>query len=111
MSTPKKPGQTSEPAQFRRLAEQHRACVNFFIDGRPVQALQGDTVLTSLLLNGSRLRISEFGDGARAGFCNMGACQDCWITLENGSRLRACSAFIEEGMRVVVDRAAMQVPL
>lgn len=87
--------------QFRRLAEERRPAVNFFIDGRPAQALQGDTVLTSLLLNGWRVRTSEFGDGARAGFCNMGACQDCWIRLEDGSRLRACSAFVVEGMRVV----------
>lgn len=102
MSTPKMSGEKAGRPQFRRLAEERRPAVNFFIDGRPAQALQGDTVLTSLLLNGWRLRTSEFGDGARAGFCNMGACQDCWITLESGARLRACSAFVEEGMRVVV---------
>lgn len=76
--------------------------MSFSINGRPARGLLGDTVLTALLLNGGKLRTSEFGDGARAGFCNMGACQDCWIALEDGSRLRACSAFIEEGMRVVV---------
>jgi len=88
--------------QFRRVDEQHRASIGFFIDGKPSQALAGDTVLTALLMNGCKLRNSEFGDGPRAGFCNMGACQDCWVALEEGSRLRACSEFIREGMRIVV---------
>lgn len=75
--------------------------ISFFINGTPARALSGDTVLTALLTNGRRLRMSEFGDGPRAGFCNMGACQDCWVSLEGGERLRACSQFVREGMRVV----------
>jgi len=88
--------------QFNRLDEKHRPSVGFFVDGAPVQAMLGDTVLTGLLTNGAKVRASEFGDGPRAGFCNMGACQDCWVSLEDGSRLRACSEFIREGMRVVI---------
>jgi ferredoxin len=87
--------------QFHRVAETHRPAISFFIDGTPARALSGDTVLTALLTNGCRLRLSEFGDGPRAGFCNMGACQDCWVKLEAGERLRACSQFVREGMRIV----------
>ena len=89
-------------AQFRRLGEAARPAVAFFINGEPAAALQGDTLLTALLLNRRSVRQSEFGDGARAGFCNMAACQDCWIALEDGTRLRACSEFVREGLRVVV---------
>jgi D-hydroxyproline dehydrogenase subunit gamma len=92
--------QTGQP-QFRRLGEQQRSVVHFSIDGRAAEGLRGDTVLTALLLNGSKLRNSEFGDGPRAGFCNMGACQDCWIAFEDGKRRRACSTFLEDGMRVI----------
>ena len=88
--------------QFHRVAETHRPEISFFINGAPSRALSGDTVLTALLTNGWRLRLSEFGDGPRAGFCNMGACQDCWVSLEEGERLRACSQFVREGMRVVI---------
>src|SRR6266702_1282497 len=78
-------------ARFVRLAEADRAPVPFTVDGTPASALDGDTLLVALLANGSRLRRSEFGDGNRAGFCLMGACQDCWVWTADGGRLRACS--------------------
>lgn len=90
-----------EGPQFRRVAEQERPVIRFAIDGRTCEAMAGDTLLTALLTNGRRLRFAEFDDGARAGFCLMGACQDCWVTLEDGTRLRACTSFVAEGMRVV----------
>jgi D-hydroxyproline dehydrogenase subunit gamma len=90
-----------ESTQFRRLAETDRPVIRFVLDGRVCEALAGDTLLTALLTNGRRLRSSEFGDGARAGFCLMGACQDCWVSLDDGTRLRACTSFVAEGMRIV----------
>lgn len=87
-------------ARFVRLAEQGRAAVAITVDGRPVQALQGDTLMVALLTTGRRLRDSEFGDGPRAGFCLMGACQDCWVWSEDGRRLRACSTPVADGLRV-----------
>jgi aerobic-type carbon monoxide dehydrogenase small subunit (CoxS/CutS family) len=90
-----------EAPQFQRLAERDRPVIRFAIDGRACEALAGDTLLTALLTNGRRLRSSEFGDGQRAGFCLMGACQDCWVALDDGTRLRACTSFVVEGMRVV----------
>jgi predicted molibdopterin-dependent oxidoreductase YjgC len=71
------------------------------LDGAPIEALQGDTLLTALLAAGAgHLRESEFGDGPRAGFCLMGACQDCWVVVEGRGRLRACAALAEDGMAV-----------
>lgn len=90
---------TMEP-QFRRLAEAHRPRIALRCDGVAIDALEGDTVLTALLLAGRRVRDSEFGDGPRAGFCLMGACQDCWIWLEDGRRIRACTTYVEPGMRI-----------
>ncbi|MFX5084577.1 2Fe-2S iron-sulfur cluster-binding protein, partial [Acinetobacter baumannii] len=58
-----------------------------------VEALEGDTVMTAMLTNGERLRRTEFADTPRAGFCMMGACQDCWVRTEEGERLRACGTF------------------
>jgi predicted molibdopterin-dependent oxidoreductase YjgC len=87
-------------AILKRVAETGRPDVAFTLDGVACQALAGDTVLTAVLTQADRVRHSEFGGGPRAGFCMMGACQDCWMTLEDGSRLRACSTFIEPGMRL-----------
>jgi hypothetical protein len=86
---------------LKRLAEAQRAPVLFMLDGRLVSALAGDTVLTAVLTQGEPLRRSEFSGEPRAGFCLMGACQDCWIATESGERLRACSTFIEPGMRLL----------
>lgn len=89
------------PGRFRRLAERGRRPIRLRVDGSEVEALEGDTLLVALLLNGTRLRESEFGDGPRAGFCLMGACQDCWVWTEAGERLRACSTEAAAGMRIV----------
>lgn len=86
--------------RLQRLAETNRPAVSFTLDGRPAAALVGDSLLTAILTQDSYLRMSEFGDGSRAGFCLMGACQDCWVNLEGGGRVRACTTPIAEGMRV-----------
>ncbi|CAO3409304.1 (2Fe-2S)-binding protein [Azospirillum largimobile] len=93
----------SEEAAGRlvRLAETGRAPVRFLLDGVERTALAGDTVLTAILVNAASLRQSEFGPERRAGFCLMGACQDCWIWQEQGPRLRACSTPLAEGMRLL----------
>ncbi|MDQ2186177.1 (2Fe-2S)-binding protein [Alcaligenaceae bacterium A4P071] len=83
-----------------RLVEHARAAVDFEIDGQACRALQGDTLLTAILTQTERLRVSEFEHRARAGFCLMGACQDCWIDTVEGERLRACSTFVAPGMRI-----------
>ena len=91
---------TGSGGRFVRLAETDRLALNIVIDGAPATALEGDTLLVALLTHGRHARTSEFGDGQRAGFCLMGACQDCWVWDENGQRLRACSTAVVEGMAV-----------
>ena len=87
--------------RFVRLAETERAGVRLFADGQPIDALEGDTLLVALLGHLGALRQSEFGDGGRAGFCLMGACQDCWVWTEDGARLRACTTVVCAGLRIV----------
>jgi predicted molibdopterin-dependent oxidoreductase YjgC len=87
--------------RFVRLAETARARERIVIDGEPVDALDGDTLMVALLNNVRSLRESEFGDGRRAGFCLMGACQDCWVWTAHGTRLRACTTVVAEGMNIV----------
>jgi D-hydroxyproline dehydrogenase subunit gamma len=88
-------------ARFQRLGEEARAKLLFEVDGRPAAAREGDTLLVAILTNGGSLRQSEFGDSDRAGFCLMGACQDCWVWTETGERLRACTTAVTEGLRVL----------
>ena len=85
---------------FKRLAEIGREPIRIFVDGVSIPALEGDTLIVAMLGTGKFLRSSEFGDGKRAGFCLMGACQDCWVWAEDGGHLRACSTFASDGMRI-----------
>ena len=95
---------------LHRVGETGRRTVRIVVDGAERTALEGDTILTALLTSGARLRESEFGDGPRAGFCLMGACQDCWIWTEDGSRLRACSTPVADGLRLVTMEAPWPRP-
>jgi len=92
-------GLTSQ--RFTRLAETDRPRVRIVIDGHAVEALADDTLMVAVLNNVRHLRESEFGDGRRAGFCLMGACQDCWVWTADGARLRACTTVVAEGMSIV----------
>ena len=74
--------------------------IAFTLDGRACTAFEGDTVLTAILTQSQRLRESDFSGAPRAGFCLMGACQDCWVQLESGERLRACTTMLVPGMQV-----------
>jgi predicted molibdopterin-dependent oxidoreductase YjgC len=84
-----------------RLLDQDRPSLSFMVDGGAISAKQGDTLLTAMLAAGlGHVRSSEFGDGEGAGFCWMGACQDCWVVVEGRGTLRACTTPVEPGMIV-----------
>jgi predicted molibdopterin-dependent oxidoreductase YjgC len=85
---------------LHRIEGAPRERIAFELDGRACSALEGDTVLSAILTQASALRRAEFSGAPRAGFCLMGACQDCWVQLADGERLRACTTFVEPGMRV-----------
>ncbi len=88
-------------ARFVRIAERDRQSVEIEIDGVCCTAMEGDTLIVAVLTNVTKLRQSEFGDGVRAGFCLMGACQDCWMWTSAGERIRACTSVVTPGMSVL----------
>ena len=90
--------------RFVRVAETDRREMTIVVDGKPIRALEGDTLLVAILGALGHLRASEFGDGRRAGFCLMGACQDCWVWSATGDRLRACSTSVVDGMAVSTEQ-------
>ncbi|RKR25151.1 2Fe-2S iron-sulfur cluster protein [Acidovorax sp. 93] len=96
---------SSQPL-LHRVAEKDRASVPFMLDGEPAAALEGDTVLTAILTHRAQLRRNEFSHEPRAGFCLMGACQDCWVMTATGERLRSCATFIQAGMQLTTGGAA-----
>lgn len=87
-------------ARLHRVAPPQAPPFEIVFDGEAISALPGDTVLTAVLSARPALRQSMAANEPRAGFCLMGACQDCWLWLEDGERLRACTSIAKPGMRL-----------
>jgi len=74
--------------------------VRFLLDDQALSARTGETLASAVLRQRPALGRSEFDASARAGFCLMGACQDCTLWLEGGQRVRACTTPVKDGVRL-----------
>ena len=75
--------------------------IEVIIDGRKVQAYEGELVSTVLLAE----EISIFGykhtTGRPAGiYCGMGVCYECLVTINGTTNLRACQTYASDRMVV-----------
>jgi D-hydroxyproline dehydrogenase subunit gamma len=87
--------------RLMRVVEPEGPALRLRLDGAEITARAGDSVLVAVLAARNALRRHEFSDEPRAGFCLMGACQDCWVWLADGQRVRACTTPAVEGMHVL----------
>ncbi|SDI33540.1 (2Fe-2S)-binding protein [Alloyangia pacifica] len=86
------------PARFHRLAE-IRNPIAFTLDGVPQEAEAGDTLLCAVLTVRPALRRNLADGELRAGFCQIGACQDCLVRC-NDVPVRACLTPLNPGDRI-----------
>ena len=86
--------------QFVRAVRRDGAAIQLTVDGVPIDACLGDSLITALLTKGRMVRRLEFDGTPRAGFCLMGACQDCWVWIGEGRRVRACTTLAAPAMSV-----------
>ena len=106
--------------------------VTIRVDGRPVAAYTGETLFAALTAAGIRVlrhasRTAEpvsaglpahAGSGldekspgasappagtARGGFCGMGVCLECRVTVDGRPGTRACMTEVRDGMEVATD--------
>jgi predicted molibdopterin-dependent oxidoreductase YjgC len=91
-------GMGDHAGQFVRAVSRQGPRITLHFDGEALEACEGDSLLAALLTQRPFLRRTEFGSEPRAGFCMMGACQDCWVWSETGGRLRACTTNATAGM-------------
>src|SRR5256714_5652665 len=87
--------------RFVRAIVPSGPAMGILIDGAEVTAYVGESVLVAVLTARNALRQHEVDDEARAGFCLMGACQDCWVWLADRARVRACTTAVSEGMSIL----------
>jgi len=80
--------------------------VTLRVNGNPVAAYTGETLFAALLAAGIRTLRHSFKDQtktARGGFCGMGVCQECRVTVDGMPDRRACMTEVRDGMEVVTD--------
>jgi predicted molibdopterin-dependent oxidoreductase YjgC len=87
--------------QIWRIASMDGPLVTIFLDGIPMQVRQGETVLAAVLSHSGFVRRLDSNDEPRAGFCLMGACQDCWVWFGPDDRGRACTTLVQDGMQIL----------
>ena len=70
------------------------------VDGRNVEASEGETLVTAMLRAGfDTFQINPKSGTLRGPFCLMGACQDCRV-LVNGTIALGCLTLVEHGLEV-----------
>ncbi|WP_338525523.1 cyanide-forming glycine dehydrogenase subunit HcnA [Pseudomonas batumici] len=70
------------------------------LNGQPVPAATGETVLSVLQSVGLRqLARNDHGQVAGA-FCGMGVCQCCLVSIDGRLKRRACQTLVRPGMQI-----------
>ncbi len=75
--------------------------VKISVDGRLIDAYEGDTIAAALLSAGiRRFRLSPKEKQPRSLYCGMGICFECLVTVDGVHAVRACVTPVADGMRV-----------
>jgi predicted molibdopterin-dependent oxidoreductase YjgC len=93
---------------FRRIEGQAaRRTVALRVEGREVQAGEGDSLAIALLLAGvDSFRETPVSGAARAPLCLMGVCFDCLVEVDGRPNVQACMVTVREGMQVRLQHGA-----
>ena len=107
--TPAKDSPSDRPRWVRVIASSG-AVIRVDVDGVPYEARAGDSVLSAILGVVAHFRLPDLAGRPRAGFCLMGACQECWVWLGDARRVRACGTLVADGMKIRTTWPAGEAP-
>ncbi len=90
----------SPPTPFARIdAVPPELQVTITVDGAPVVAARGESLLAALLAQGLlALRQTERTGRPRGAFCGMGVCMDCVVHVRGRGMVRACAEPVHDGL-------------
>ena len=73
--------------------------VEFFLDGKPVQAYEGETI-ASALMNAGCFVSRTIDQNPLGVYCNIGVCHSCVMTVDGMPNVRICKTRVSEGCQV-----------
>jgi len=80
-----------------------RPLVAITVDGRPLEALAGETLAAALWANGIITLGHNPDTGAPRGmYCGIGHCYECRVTVDGVPDVRSCLIPVREGMCVAL---------
>lgn len=75
--------------------------VNIFVDGEPLEAIEGEPIAASLMAAGKLvLRYTVKYHEPRGVFCAIGQCTDCMMMVDGMPNVRTCVTPVRAGMRI-----------
>ena len=88
------------PPQPRERLDRSEKVV-FYYDGKPVEALAGDTIGSALFASGRRIFSRSFKYHRPRGLlCCSGSCANCMMQVDGAPNIRVCTEPVRSGMRV-----------
>ncbi len=82
-------------------AVQRGRAIQIQVDGKSIEAFEGETIAAALLSAGVRtFRLSPKTHQPRSLYCGMGVCYECLVTVDGVHGVRACLTPVSEGMHV-----------
>ena len=95
---------------FRRLHDNANETVRITVDGRDVEAREGDNVAAAMLAAGfTSCRTTPVSGAPRAPFCMMGVCFDCLVTIDGVASRQGCMVPVSPGMAVATQRGKREL--
>jgi predicted molibdopterin-dependent oxidoreductase YjgC len=78
---------------------QEQAPLTIFVDGKEIEAREGDSIAAALLANGIRVfrRTRKYHE-TRGIFCGIGQCTDCIMEVDGMPNVRTCVTAVRQGM-------------
>jgi predicted molibdopterin-dependent oxidoreductase YjgC len=70
------------------------------LDGRPVEAYEGETVAAVLFAEGIAATRTTVSGAPRGVYCGIGLCFDCLVVVDGVPNTRACMTLVRDGMEV-----------
>ena len=77
-----------------------QADMTVHINGQPVSAAIGETVLSVIQSLGVRQVARNYHDQISGAYCGMGVCQCCLVKINGRHKRRACQTVVRDGMQI-----------